>query len=257
MTEQKLWLSIVSVVKDDPGGLARTIDSIIEQNYSGVEVIVVDSSNPPVDLCAGSSSNNLEIRCVWVEPSGVYPAMNKGLQEAKGEYIYFLNAGDTFVDSTVLTDIREIVVEANPDWIVGLVEIEEQSGRTVTSAQWDFDSEREHLFARGVFPPHQATFTKTSLLRQVGGFDVNYRIAADYAAALQLSVQAKPEMTHRVIACFREGGLSTNEWKESFKEFHRARREIFAPRGRDSLIEQFNYFKHFAAVWLVRTFKSG
>jgi len=254
---QKVWLSIVSVVKDDTGGLAQTLDSIAEQNLSGVEVIVVDSSTPPVDLHFGASSTNLEIGCVWVEPAGIYPAMNKGLQEAKGEYIFFLNAGDTFMDSAVLADIRGIVNDVTPDWIVGLVEIEEKSGRMVTSTKWDFDSEREHLFARGVFPPHQATFTKTSLLKGVGGFDVNYRIAADYAAALQLSMQVKPEMTNRVIACFREGGLSTNEWKESFKEFHRARRVIFEPRGWVSLIEKWNYVKHFTAVWLVRTFKSG
>jgi glycosyltransferase involved in cell wall biosynthesis len=256
MTEQKLWLSIVSVVKDDPDGLARTIDSINEQNLPSVEVIVVDSSSPPMELHVDSSSTNLQIRFVWVEPSGVYPAMNKGLQEAKGEYIYFLNAGDTFMDSAVLTDIRGIVVEVNPDWIVGLVEIEGKSGRRVTSSKWDFDSELERLFARGVFPPHQATFTKTSLLRRLGGFDVSYRIAADYAAALKLSSQAKPEMADRVIASFQEGGLSTKEWKESFNEFHRARREVFSPKGLTSVLEYWNYRKHFLTVLIVRTLKS-
>ncbi len=120
------------------------------------------------------------------------------------------------------------------------------------SGRWDYQSEKRALFARGLFPPHQATIVSTESLRSVSGFNTEYSIAADYAAALALSQVADPVMTDRVIATFVEGGVSTTRWKESFREFHRARREIFEPKGFQSLGEHLNYWRHFTTVTFVR-----
>ena len=70
--------------------------------------------------------------------------------------------------------------------------------------------------------------------------------------ALRLSTFADPTMTELVIARFVEGGVSTQRWKESFREFHRARREICRPRGIASLREQWDTRVHFARVFTYR-----
>ncbi len=140
----------------------------------------------------------------------------------------------------------------SPTWIVGRVQILEQSGKRVISASWDYQSERKALFARGLFPPHQGTVVSTAVLRSISGFDERFRIAADYAAALSLSQIQDPLMTDRVIGTFSEGGVSTTRWQESFREFHKARRQVFSPRGLVALSEQLRYWKHYSSVWLVR-----
>jgi len=247
------WLTVVTVVKDDPEGFAHSLESLTAQDLAGVEFVVVDSSGDPETipqllLDVSLPDSHLE----WIEPSGIYSAMNTGLGQAQGDFIYYLNAGDTFCDARVLGDIRTIVESVNPVWIVGRVEISERSGARVPSGPWNYQTEKNALFARGLFPPHQGTICRTESLRNAGGFDAKYSISADYAAALSLSLVSDPLMTDRVIATFFEGGVSTERWQDSFREFHQARRLILKPRGFTSLVERFHYWKHFASVWLVR-----
>ncbi len=247
------WLSVVTVVKDDLEGFQRSIDSLSEQSLVGVELVVVDSSADSLEISRFLSGCAIpDYQCEWVEPRGIYSAMNQGLELARGDYIYFLNAGDSFFDQLVLGDLGVLVAESSPAWIIGRVQILEQTGESVTSALWDYETEKKALFARGLFPPHQGTVVKTEVLRSVGGFNERFVIAADYAAALSLSQVHDPLMTERVIATFFEGGVSTTRWQDSFREFHYARREVLAPRGLAALEERFRYWRHFLSVWLVR-----
>jgi len=252
-----LWLTIVTVVKDDLAGLEKTIRSLVEQvDLSGVEYLVIDSSENSAtvetvvkdSLIAGALFS-------WCEPQGIYAAMNTGLSLARGKYIYYLNAGDLLADPQVIEDLKKTIEAVDPVWVVGRVEISEVSGKTVVSKSWDYHAEKKALFARGVFPPHQGTIIRTESLRAAGGFDAKYSISADYAAALSLSLVSDPLMTDRTIATFFEGGVSTERWQDSFREFHQARRLILKPRGFTSLVERFHYGKHFASVWLVRNIR--
>ena len=247
------WLSIVTVVKDDIEGFQRSIDSLSQQSLAGVELVLVDSSASALEIPAFLSDYLItDYQSEWVEPKGIYSAMNRGLELARGDYIYYLNAGDSFFDQSVIGDLGALVAESSPAWIIGRVQILEQTGASVTSAVWDYETEKKALFARGLFPPHQGTVVKTEALRSVGGFDERFAIAADYAAALSLSQVHDPLITERVIATFFEGGISTTNWQDSFREFHFARQEVFAPRGLAALEERFRYWRHFLSVWLVR-----
>ena len=251
------WLTVVTVVKNDLAGLEKTIRSLVGQvDLSGVEYLVIDSSvnSAAVETTVGDSLIS-GARFNWCEPQGIYAAMNTGLSLAHGRYIYFLNAGDLLGDSQVIGDLKQIIRAVDPVWVVGRVEISEASGKTVLSKNWDFHSEKKALFARGVFPPHQGTIVRTESLREVGGFDSQYLISADYAAALSLSLLSDPLMTIRVIARFTEGGISTRNWKESFRQFHSARRSILEPKGFRSVREYFNYWNHFASLWLIRSLR--
>jgi putative colanic acid biosynthesis glycosyltransferase len=257
MVSEVPWLTIVTVVKDDLAGLEKTIRSLVEQvDLSGVEYLVIDGSEDSTAAeTAVKDSLIAGARFSWCEPQGIYAAMNTGLSLARGKYIYYLNAGDLLADPQVIADLQQIIKEVEPVWVVGRVEISEVSGKTVVSKNWDYHAERKALFARGIFPPHQGTIVRTESLQAAGGFNSRYSISADYAAALSLSLVSDPFMTDRVIATFFEGGVSTERWQDSFREFHQARRLILKPRGFASLIERFNYGKHFASVLLVRNLR--
>lgn len=243
------WLTVVTVVRDDVPGLRGTVDSLRGQDRDGVDVLIVDSSaDPAVASALGAGI----ARTMWVSPEGIYPAMNVGLEHAAGDYVYYLNAGDILHAPDVLASLRGLIVDANPTWLFGRVEIVGADGSRVVTPAWDYAQEKSALFSRGLFPPHQGTLARRDALQSFGGFDTSFRIAADYAAFLRLSLVADPCQTDLVIATFTEGGASTLHWKESFAEFHRARREILRPTGAASLRERVESARHFAKVFAYR-----
>ena len=97
------WLTIVTVVKDDMEGFARTAGSLGGQSAVDFEWLVVDSS-PDRDKVRREAIRILPgaLAYEWVEPKGVYPAMNYGLTRARGRFTLFLNAGDVLADARVL-----------------------------------------------------------------------------------------------------------------------------------------------------------
>lgn len=248
------WLTVATVVKDDATGFVRTWESIAAQSLDSVELVVIDSSADAeaVPGVMRDRSVNAEVQYEWTPPAGVYPAMNRALDKGSGRFIHFLNAGDEFAESTTVTRLRALLDGTDAAWAFGPVEIIEASGHAVITPPWDYPAERRRLFSRGHFPPHQGTVVDRLLLRQVGGFDTRFRISADYAAFLRLSKVADPLIVPFVVARFHEGGLSTASWRQSFREFHRARREILQPHGAQAVREQVDTLRHLALVYAHR-----
>lgn len=251
------WITVATVVKDDVEGFKRTLESLAAQDLAGVEFLVVDSSADQTEILeALSSYSAIENSYTWLPPSGIYPAMNRALADAVGKTIYFLNAGDAFASADVLKSLEPIILEPKFTWGFGPVEIIELSGNRVITPSWNYSKEKARAFSAGHFPPHQGTIVSTKSLRDVGGFDTSYRIAADYAAFLALTLVADPVHFPMVIAAFQEGGTSTIHWRKSFTEFHRARIEILNLQGAVKYREMFETKWHFARVYLNREIRT-
>ena len=110
-------LSIITINYNDAEGLERTIKSVTSQTFRDFEFIVIDG---------GSTDNSIEIIKkyekdidFWVseKDGGIYPGMNKGLKQAKGEYVNFMNGGDRYHSPDVLENIFKL--ETNADIITG------------------------------------------------------------------------------------------------------------------------------------------
>lgn len=243
------WLTVVTAVRDDPEGLQRTFASLRTQDLEGVEVLVIDSSADRASV--GEVCSDIAV-VEWVEPKGVYAAMNLGLQHASGTYVQFLNAGDCLHDDSIFQRVR-VASGSAAQWMFGPVEIVESGGSRAITPQWNYSVEQRHLFARGLFPQHQGTFARRDLLHRLGGFDTSFRIAADYAMFLRISQVSDPLQLDFVVADFHAGGLSSQRWQESFREFHRARIEVFHPTGAARMSEWWDYATHFSRVWAYRT----
>lgn len=114
-------ISVISVVRNDKQGLARTIASVAMQNYTNYEYIVIDgNSSDGTDEVI--KRNSLLIDQLVVEPDlGVYHAMNKGVKLAKGSWLIFMNAGDCFVEPNTLSCVAEQMADdvdvIYSDWI--------------------------------------------------------------------------------------------------------------------------------------------
>lgn len=252
------WLTVITVVKDATVEFVDTARSLAAQDLSGVEYLVIDSSLDrlaiPSALSGFPALANADVQ--WIEPHGIYAAMNEGLDRAHGEYVYFANAGDTFYSPDTLARVRARLKGAHGGgtvWAFGPVEILSQDATRVITPPWEYAAEQRTCFSNGHFPCHQGTFAAASALRSFDGFDTEYSIVADYAAFLRLSRMSDPVELDFVIATFAEGGVSTRRWRESFRQFHAARRQVLRPTGVAALRERWNSARQFARVWIVRS----
>lgn len=251
------WLTVITVVKDATADFTLTSQSLAAQDLTGVEYVVIDSSTDreaiPYVLSGLDALSSAVV--TWVEPAGIYAAMNAGLSLATGDYCYFANAGDVLFSTDTLARVRASLTVSGAsvsDWAFGPVEILSQDGTRVITPTWDYAAEKSACFSNGHFPCHQGTFASTSVLRSFGGFDTSFTIVADYATFLRLSQVSDPLELDFVIATFAEGGVSTTRWQESFRQFHTARMSILRPTGSVAIRERWNTTSQYAKVFLVR-----
>lgn len=228
-------LSVITVVKDDATGLRRTLESVHNQNlpghnYRSWEVVVVDGSAPELrEVALGAGLENMRFFCQ--APAGIYSAMNFAVTEALGDYLLFVNAGDTLVNTSILGTLIDVLERESPGWAFGRVHFTSESGRQLSEPQWNYDTEADHLFARGLFPSHQGTVVRRDLVSKLGGFDQNFAIASDYHLMLRVHQNSRPLVLDFAVADFQQGGASTVKWRKAIGEFHRARVEVFQPSG--------------------------
>src|SRR5574344_525947 len=100
-------LSIITINNNDAAGLEKTIKSIINQTFTDYEYIIIDGGS--TDESVEVIKKYTEHIDYWVsEPDkGIYNAMNKGINQTEGEYLNFLNSGDTYYDNNVLNKIKD------------------------------------------------------------------------------------------------------------------------------------------------------
>ncbi len=208
-------MSVVTVSLNAAHTIADTIASVSRQETAfALEHICVDGGS--VDgtraLIDASAARAKHIVRIYEPDTGIFDAMNKGLRAARGEYVVFLNADDFFVaPDSVANALAGLQpgAQANPDLIVGHVVV----GTPGAWGLW-----RHLLVPRllgrvrgwGLFPLHQAQFTKRSQLNAVGGFRAVLRSAADVIQYYELERRFRPSIRrlHRDVALMRAGGKS-------------------------------------------------
>ena len=169
-------VSIITVNLNNKPGLKTTIESILRQSYKNYEYIVIDggSEDGSAELIEEFSS----ALTYWIseKDTGIYHAMNKGIQQARGTYCLFLNSGDWLVNETVLDQVFS--VKPTADMLIGRCRISER-GKPIFITESTVELTLKAFIGNTL--PHQATFIKTALFDQFGHYEEKYRINADFA----------------------------------------------------------------------------
>ena len=104
-------ISIITINYNNASGLEKTIRSVVEQTYNEYEYIIIDgASSDKSKEVIQEYQRYIDFWCSEKD-SGIYNAMNKGIQKASGEYLLFLNSGDVLNNSAVLADIHGFFFE--------------------------------------------------------------------------------------------------------------------------------------------------
>ena len=211
--------SIITVSFNEAENIVRTIESVISQSYKDYEYIIVDGGSKDgtyeIEEKMLSEINNINAKISSEPDTGIYNAMNKGIYRAEGDWLLFLNAGDSFVNRRVLENIAIKISKAKEcsDIYYGEVICKYKNLYKVIKT-----SEPSMLKFRMPFC-HQCAVIKKELMKKYK-YDESYRIAADYNFFLSAYLDnARFESIHNPIAVFSLDGISSRESIESEIEY--------------------------------------
>lgn len=169
----------------------KTLESVIDQTCTAYEYIIIDG---------GSTDGSREIieshasrLSFWVsEPDkGIYHAMNKGIEKAKGEYLLFLNSGDYLVDRNVLNRINQAGI--SEDIVVGDCNVSEK-GKVIFHATPPDEISLAAFYGRTI--PHQSAFFRRELFHRIGYYSENYGIHSDLEFFIKALIIEKCSYRH-------------------------------------------------------------
>ena len=249
-SKSSMKLSIVTITLNAARDLPITIESIAGQEFRDFEYVIVDGQSWDSSHEVFRRYSKEIDRIVEIEDAGVYSAMNFALSQCRGQYILFMNAGDTFYSAQALSNVFSFLGEDEPDVIFG-DHVYVDKGLELHKRSIDFAITRKALLQGDVshkwhdrFPCHQATITKRELLERLGGYDIRYEICADHDFLLRaFDAGATMKYVDETIAHYVGGGMSAQrgercgmEWIQVYRSRSRRPRKIDRLFSADRLV---------------------
>ena len=219
-------ITVVTIVYNGAKVIERTIQSFLQQDRSDCEYVVVDGgSKDGTQEILRKYAASIDV-CVSEPDQGIYDAMNKGLRRARGEWVYYLNCGDSLAGPDVLRQVSSTLRQTKRSIVAGSVlvnlpgEPEVRFPLPITQK-----SSARQLFQAHLC--HQALFVRRSAYCEQGGFDPSYRLFADFDICLKIiSETGGFEPIGLDIACFDLSG-ATSDPRNSLRLYRESER-IFA-----------------------------
>ena len=220
-------VTIITVCLNSQGTLKRCLDSIKKQDHKEIEQIIVDG---------GSKDRTHEIindykkylnKIIIQKDKGIYDAMNKGLKNASGEIIGFLNSDDFYASSNVISFVVEQFLENNIELFAGDVAFFDRKNEKKTRRIFSSSIFSPEKIKYGIVPAHPSLFLHKKILKKVGLFNDSYKIAGDFEYILRIfkNKNLKYLYKKKILVRMQLGGISTRGIKSNIlsnKEILRA-----------------------------------
>lgn len=200
--------SVITVCFNSARTIADTLRSVAEQSYVDIEHIVVDGGSMDGTQEIVSRTPSRVTRFVSEADRGIYDAMNKGLTLATGDIVGFLNSDDVYADRESLADIVQAFVDPAVQACYGDILFVASDNILRTVRYWRAGGPRR--FAQGWMPPHPTFYVRRSVYEEFGGFDLDYRLGADFEMAVRLLEVRKISVRYipHILVRMRMGGAS-------------------------------------------------
>jgi len=225
-------ISIITVCRNAERVIERTIRSVLDQDYATIEYIIIDGASTDQTMQIVRQWEARISRVISEPDIGIFDAMNKGVQNASGDFLLFLNAGDFLIHSSAISSVVRLIREK------GLHEVDVISARLLVynpngeARIWTPRRASQLSFYHGSLP-HPSTFQNKKAFHKIGLFDPCLKIAGDYewfvrgfANALQFHI------LDILTTVFINDGISASiEWNSTQrKEIELVRARYFSHR---------------------------
>ena len=234
-------LSIITINYNNHEGLKKTAESVLAQSWRDFEWIIIDGASTDgsreyiIDLNEELAQNGWNPISYWCsEPDkGIFNAMNKGIDKAKGEYLNFMNSGDHFLDKDTLGKVAGLIAANNADVFYGdcVLDYGERKETRVHPSSLD-------IYELIVLPLcHQAMFFSRSVFKDEQ-YDEQYKISCDCVKNIKLMLDGYHFRKIDIVVCvFDKHGISTSSIVRNVEEYHNAVEEI-VPKHIMSLVSK-------------------
>jgi glycosyltransferase involved in cell wall biosynthesis len=208
-------LSVITIVYNNVRDIERTMLSVLNQTYAGIEYIVVDGLSNDGTLDVIKKYKDRIAKLVSEKDEGIYDAMNKGLALATGDYVIFMNSGDEFYDVETVAAVFAIADDA--DIYYGETEMIDNAGQSLGRRRHKAPKQFTwKVFNLGMSISHQAIYIKRSL---IDPYDKRYQLSADIDWIICAAKKAKKIVNaNRYVAKYLVGGMSKTKHRQSLLE---------------------------------------
>ncbi|MGH2642790.1 MAG: glycosyltransferase family 2 protein [Chitinophagaceae bacterium] len=219
-------LSIITVCFNAENMIEDTLKSVLSQTYPDIEHIIIDGGSTDATLKIIGRNPGRISYMLSEKDNGLYDAMNKGLQKAKGDYILFLNADDTLYSSDTIEEVFKSCENADVYYGEAMI-INDRGNEMGLRSVKTPHKVPEYLTWKslrfGMVVSHQAFIIRRSLALP---YDLQYRVCSDIDWMIRCLKQCESICnSHEVICNFRAGGTSHKNqslaWKERFQIFNK------------------------------------
>ena len=208
-------LSIITINLNNQNGLKATIESVINQHWKNFEYIVIDGKSTDNSLQIIEQFRNQISQVICEKDSGIYNAMNKGLKVATGEFLLFLNSGDTLTDRNSLL---EIPWEEIRNFDIISSDLHLVKNKQIINFRTAPEKLNYRIFYYSSLP-HPSTLIRKSTLLNLNGFNENFQIISDWIFFLSAYKKgAKYYKMSGVLSTFDLSGTSSTNIKSLRKE---------------------------------------
>lgn len=236
-------ITIVTVSYNSVNTIEQTISSVINQDYPNIEYIIIDGGSKDGTIDIIKKYEKFINHWISEPDRGIYHAMNKGIDIAKGNFIHFLNSDDCFVNYGIVSKICEVLRDNTQIDVLGAnVWIVDEKNNFQSCVENDLNEKKIY---NGRMTPHPGMIVRKEVL-QVYHFNENYKISSDYNLFLEIYYSKKYnfKFINDCIVFFSNGGISSGsklclrEQADLMEKFHLSLKVIDKKRkkGKETVI---------------------
>ena len=220
-------VSIITIVKNHGEGLKLTFESVQRQVFQDWEllVIVADSIDNTRAVAVAMSKSDSRVKVLSQQGSGIYPAMNLGLEHSYSKYAWFLNAGDEFFSAQSLEQgVREIASD-EVGLVIGGYQVKGESNNKV----YVFPERKLKVFPFSFNRHggcHQAMIFDTSSIKKINGFDLRFSLASDFDLVLRTIKEFGGKRVKVPLALIEPGGVADTNLNKVYSEKNEIRKLV-------------------------------
>ena len=210
-------VSIITTTYNSASTIRDTLESVKSQDYPDIEHIVIDGRSTDTTVNIVHAYKHVA-QVVSEEDQGLYDAINKGIRMSSGDIVGILNSDDFFPEPTVISSIVRAFEQNKVDAVYGDIAFVKPENLQKIVRYYSSKKFHPRKFARGYMPAHPSFYAKRSCFEQLGLYQLDYKIAADFELLMRFFMNKKIRTFYleKVIVYMRTGGVSN---KNAFSRY--------------------------------------